>query len=180
MSTHGFLWPYSISGMIRKYIDSITAWWQANWGEEGKKGQRIFENVNLNNVFWVCWKKPLSNAIWAQQHQASFSLSPSLFLPERWESLQHVQHWGQAFLLSRVVVCQVISVYWVMFVLCTSTYHAPQKCFAVFTALLPYFRFLSPRMWLCACSYWRNFKMYWSAPNPLRANYMHITTAANS
>lgn len=39
----------------------------------GKKGQHIFENVNLNNVFWVCWKKPLSNAIWVQQHQASFS-----------------------------------------------------------------------------------------------------------
>jgi len=22
----------------------------------GEKGQHIFENVNLNNVFWVCWK----------------------------------------------------------------------------------------------------------------------------
>lgn len=74
----------------------------------GKKGQHIFENVNLNNVFWVCWKKPLSNAIWVQQHQASFSPSPSLF-PERWESLQHVQHWGRTFLLSGVVICEVIS-----------------------------------------------------------------------
>lgn len=59
MSTHGFLWPYSISGLIRKYIDSITAWWQANWEEEGEKGQHIFENVNLNHVFWVCWKKAI-------------------------------------------------------------------------------------------------------------------------
>lgn len=25
----------------------------------GKKGQHIFENVNLNNVFWVCWKKAI-------------------------------------------------------------------------------------------------------------------------
>lgn len=139
MSTHGFLRPYSISGLIRKYIDSITAWWQANWGEEGEKGQRIFENVNLNNVFWVCWKKPLSNAIWAQQQQASFSLSPSLFLPERWELLQHVQHWGQTFLLSEVVVCQVISVYWVMFVLCTATYHAPENMFCSFDGLAAVF-----------------------------------------
>lgn len=183
MSTHGFLWPYSISGLIRKYIDSITAWWQANWEEEGEKGQHIFENVNLNNVFWVCWKKPLSNAIWVQQHQASFSPSPSLF-PERWESLQHVQHWGRTFLLSGVVICEVISqegpAYWVMSVLCTATCHAPKRCFAVLTALLPYFLFISPRMWLCVCSYWLNFKMCRSAPNPLRANYMHITTAANS
>lgn len=25
--------------------------------ERGKKGQHIFENVNLSNVFWVCPKK---------------------------------------------------------------------------------------------------------------------------
>lgn len=33
--------------------------------ERGKKGQHIFENVNLSNVFWVCPKKKKSfqNAI---------------------------------------------------------------------------------------------------------------------
>lgn len=51
----------------------------------GKKGQHIFENVNLNNVFWLCLgreggrerrgggggrKKPLSNAIWLRWHVA--------------------------------------------------------------------------------------------------------------
>lgn len=70
MSTHGFLWPYSISGLIRKYIDSITVLMTSEQGRGGKKGQHIFENVNLNNVFWVCWKKPLSNAIWLQWHVA--------------------------------------------------------------------------------------------------------------
>lgn len=158
MSTHGFLWPYSISGLIRKYIDSITAWWQANWGEEGEKGQHIFENVNLNNVFWVCWKKPLSNAIWVQQHQASFSPSPSLFSLSDGNRYNMFNTVGLTFLLSGVVICQVISVYWVMSVLCTATCHAPKICFAVLTALLPYFLFVSPRMWLCSCSYWRNFK----------------------
>lgn len=77
MSTHGFLWPYSISGLIRKYIDSITVLMTSEQGRGGKKGQHIFENVNLNNVFWVCWKKPLSNAIWLRWHVAlCFSPTP--------------------------------------------------------------------------------------------------------
>lgn len=29
--------------------------------ERGKKGQHIFENVNLSNVFWVCPKKKKSH-----------------------------------------------------------------------------------------------------------------------
>lgn len=150
----------------------------------GKKGQHIFENVNLNNVFWVCWKKPLSNAIWVQQHQASFSPSPSLF-SERWESLQHVQHWGRTFLLSGVVICEVISqegpVFLLGYVCALYRYlSCSKKMFCCLTALLLYFLFISRRMQLCVCSYWWNFKMRRSAPIPLRANYMHITTAANS
>lgn len=147
----------------------------------GKKGQHIFENVNLNNVFWVCWKKPLSNAIWVQQHQASFS---SLSFPWAmgivstcstlridfsivWSCYMRSHFTGGACLLG--YVCTLYR-----YLSCT------EKMFCCLTALLLYFLFISPRMQLCVCSYWWNFKMHRSAPIPLRANYMHITTAANS
>lgn len=76
MSTHGFLWPYSISGLIRKYIDSITALMTSEQRRGGKKGQHIFENVNLNNVFWVCWKKAIIKC-----HLAPVACSPLPFPP---------------------------------------------------------------------------------------------------
>lgn len=66
-------------GWSGNILIQLQRWWQANRGEEGKKGQHIFENVNLNNVFWVSWreKKPLSNAIWLQWHAAFCHFSPT-------------------------------------------------------------------------------------------------------
>lgn len=84
---------------------------------EGKKGQHIFENVNLNNVFWVCWKKAIIKCHLGPT-ASSLALPLALFLSEQWESLQHVQRWGLRSPLSGAVICKVIlqegPVYWVM------------------------------------------------------------------
>lgn len=73
-----------------------------------------------------------------------------------------------------------LSFYWVYVCALYRYLSCKKKMFCCLTALLLYFLFTSRRMQLCVCSYWRNFKMRRSAPIPLRANYMHITTAANS
>lgn len=144
-----------------------------------KKGQHIFENVNLNNVFWVCWKKAI---IKCHLGPTASTLSLALFLSEQWRIVQHVQHWGLSSPLSRAVVCKVIlqegPIYWVMSI-CTAICHAMKRCPPVWRPCCSVF---SSQVQGCgsARSCWRNFKMRRSAPIPLRANYMHITTAANS